>query len=352
MAAGMSIEPQHIPEFRRLLSRSVARMLGDAPPHPPLQIDGHIELAELSMQLVADLERLAPFGPGNPPLVLVSQRLHAVSQSTVGKDAEHLLVRVEDEQGNTHPVIWWQGGSEQAPQGLFDLAYSVRSTSYRGQAEVQVEWVEARLVEEQPVELATWQPPEEVLDCRLVADPQAVLQPWLDQPGVQIWSEAEKAATAIGVSRNELERADILVVWTIPPASLELRDILQTVSPRKLILFAIDPGMDKFEPFIQRLAGLVKYALKSSQGQVSLPSLAAATAQREATIRFGLNWLQAAGHIHVLHQEGSSVWITDADGTRKDELPGQTHRLQAALQESAAYRAFYRRADIQALITL
>ncbi|MGW8249353.1 MAG: hypothetical protein ACWGO1_01835, partial [Anaerolineales bacterium] len=66
----------------------------------------------------------------------------------------------------------------------------------------------------------------------------------------------------------------------------------------------------------------------------------------------GLNWLQAAGHIHFLHQEGSSVWITDADGTRKDELPGQTHRLQAALQESAAYRVFYRRADIQALITL
>ncbi|MGW8251877.1 MAG: DHHA1 domain-containing protein, partial [Anaerolineales bacterium] len=77
MAAGMSIEPQRIPEFRRLLSRSVARMLGDAPPRPPLQIDGHIELAELSMQLVADLERLAPFGPGNPPLTLVSHRLRA-----------------------------------------------------------------------------------------------------------------------------------------------------------------------------------------------------------------------------------------------------------------------------------
>ena len=85
MAAGLSIEPEQIPEFRSSLSRTVAGYLGDVPPEPTIQIDGYIPMSDLSLDLVADLERLAPFGAGNPPLVLASQGGHKVSQRTVGR---------------------------------------------------------------------------------------------------------------------------------------------------------------------------------------------------------------------------------------------------------------------------
>ena len=186
MAAGLSIEPQRIPEFRSALSRSVADLMGAMPPHPLLYIDGYLELSELSLELVRDLERLAPFGPGNPALILASRRLRAASTALVGREGDHLLVTVADEAGGTRRVIWWGGGGEAVPEGLFDLAYSVRSSSYRGQAEIQIEWVDAQAVEEPMAEISTWQPPEEIIDFRKEVNPLAELEPWLDHPGVQL----------------------------------------------------------------------------------------------------------------------------------------------------------------------
>jgi len=50
-------------------------MIGEADLTPTIQIDGDLPLADLTVDLVSDLERLAPFGPGNPNLVFVSQDL-------------------------------------------------------------------------------------------------------------------------------------------------------------------------------------------------------------------------------------------------------------------------------------
>ncbi len=89
MAAGLAIDPERIPEFRRKLSRSVAAELGDSAAEPTLAIDGQLPLSDLSLDLVADLERLAPFGPGNPRLVLVSPNHALLSHTTIGRHAEH-----------------------------------------------------------------------------------------------------------------------------------------------------------------------------------------------------------------------------------------------------------------------
>ena len=75
MAAGLSLAPDRIPEFRRALSRTVEAMSREAEVTPGLQIDGELPLSDLTLDFAADVERLAPFGPGNPPLTLVSRDL-------------------------------------------------------------------------------------------------------------------------------------------------------------------------------------------------------------------------------------------------------------------------------------
>ena len=57
-----------VPAFRRGLAQSVLRLTGGLE-EQPLQIDAYVPLADLTLELVADLERLAPFGPGNQPLL-------------------------------------------------------------------------------------------------------------------------------------------------------------------------------------------------------------------------------------------------------------------------------------------
>jgi single-stranded-DNA-specific exonuclease len=350
MAAGLSIESQRIVEFRRALSRSVQAMLGQAPPRPPLQIEAYLSLDEINLELVADLERLAPFGPGNPPLVFASRGLRLLSHTPIGREAEHLLLTVEDEHGQTRRVVWWQGGNEQVPEGRFDLAYTLRSSNYRGQREVQVEWLEARPVEELEPLIEVWQTPAEILDYRREANPLALLETLRQQPGLQLWCEAGDKNRLGGVDRNELLPAPLLAIWSIPPGPTELHSALQITRPEVVVLFAVDPEMDHIDAFVRRLAGLVKHNLRSSQGWVSLPSLAAATAHRLATVRLGLDWLQARGHIRIVSSDEDTSLLEQGDGISQPGITEIAARLTAMLGETAAFRKYYTRADKDALL--
>lgn len=350
MAAGLSLEPQRIAEFRLALSREVEAQLGEIPPKPPLQIDGYLRLSEINLDLVADMERLAPFGPGNPPLILASRRLRLVSQTPIGREGEHLLLRVEDEEGVVLPVIWWQGGEEQAPEGLFDLAYSLRASNYRGQREVQVEWVKACPITEAAIQVVSRRPPAEILDYRHEVDPLPALMQYKNQPGVQIWVEAEAKKRVGGCTRLELAPAQTLVIWTIPPGPAQLRAALLVAEPEKVILFAEDPGMDRLDAFLQRLAGLTKFALKSNQGLVNIQVLAAATAQREIAVLTGLRWLEANGNIGITSHRGDQMQIIPGSGEKDAMLQPLTETLRAVLEESAAYRRYYLRANKNALL--
>jgi single-stranded-DNA-specific exonuclease len=217
-----------------------------------------------------------------------------VSHTSIGRNGEHLQLIVKDEAGDTQKVLWWRGAGEPLPEGRFDLAYTVRASDYRGQRDVQVEWIDARLIEEPPVSLRPVAPPVEVVDHRHECRPKKVLEHLQEQEEVQIWAEADAKATVEGRDRRELSVTKTLVVWTAPPGPAEWQDALMMVSPEKVILFGINPDLDDLEPFLKRLAGLTKHALKINEGRVNISTLAAATAQRESTVWAGLAWLRHA----------------------------------------------------------
>jgi single-stranded-DNA-specific exonuclease len=357
MAAGLAIDPERIPEFRRALSRTVLEMLQAAEDRPvplgSLQIDGYLPLAGLSLDLVEELERLAPFGPGNPPLTLASTSLSLTSHSPIGRTGEHLQLVVEDEEGMAQRVIWWQGAGSPLPQGRFDLAYVVRASDYRGQRDVQVEWVDARPIETPALPSAPAPAGEvDVVDYRRAPDPRRLLERLRSQGDVQVWREAGHKAEVMGRDRWELAPGQALAIWTTPPGPGELRAALEQVSPETVYLFGIDPGLDDVEGFLQRLAGLVKRALNAHGGRAGISTLATATAQREMTVRVGLAWLAARGHVRVLDgDEGEDeVRLVAGNGTAGGDLSQVTARLRELLQETAAYRAHFARADEEMLV--
>ncbi len=142
-AAGLSLEPDRVNELRQRLAQSDA---GDARgvDAGALAIDGVVSLSELSLDLIADLDRLAPFGAGNPTPILAALDLKARSFGPAGREGEHTQVTVEDATGRTQRVIWWHGGGQPPPEGRFDLAFALRVNEYRGERMVQVEWLGAR----------------------------------------------------------------------------------------------------------------------------------------------------------------------------------------------------------------
>jgi single-stranded-DNA-specific exonuclease len=350
MAAGLAIESERIPDFARALSRTVSGMLEGVEDGARLPIAGYFSLSELSLDLVEDLERLAPFGAGNPPPTLATRALKLVGHKAVGRQGEHLQLTVHDEAGAQARVIWWQGADWPLPQGRFDLAYKVRTSDYRGERELQVEWVDERPIEIPVVEPARgWVAPE-VVDYRAAPRPREILEQLRVQEGVQVWSEAAARREVGGSDRHELVPSQGLVIWTVPPGYRELGVAMKKASPQNVYLFGIDPGLDDPQRFVQRLTGLVKRALSSNEGRVRISTLAAGTAQREAVVRLGLDWLVERGHIAIEAEEGGELHLTPGGGEAGGDAKGATARLRALLKETAAYREHFAAAPADSLL--
>ncbi len=250
--------------------------------------------------------------------------------------------------------MWWHSTDRPLPDGLFDLAYTIGSSSFRGEQRLQLTWVEAR---HQAVSVVEALPRPQVLahDYRGSSAPVDRLRALLREPGVagQINVWAEGASTIEGIpfrDREQLSPAACLAVWTIPPGPSVLYEALSRVSPQQVAFFDVDPGLDELGPFLQRLLGLTKHVLRAKGGEMSLEALAGQMAHAMSTVWLGLQWLADRGQVEVVPQGEDRVLLRL--GTRyaargRDVVQEQ---LQEALEEASAYRSYYRRADLQVLL--
>jgi single-stranded-DNA-specific exonuclease len=353
-AAGLALDPSNLEAFRKILSRSVAAVWDPAAASPGLQIDAYVALDELSLDLVRELERLAPFGPGNPAIQLATRDLHILEDAIIGRDGEHRRLVVADEKDTRQTVLWWQGAGQPLPEGRFDLAYSLRARDYRGEMQLQVEWIGAR--PHGPAVVSPSRPARTVVDWRREIDPGAVLTKLLRDRGeshraVVVWIEAAEQGIPeeiVGMDRLGLTPAPVLVIWTAPPGPAELAHGIQAVDPTTVYLVAVEPATAQFRPFVKRLMGMVKHDLRTRGGRVAIPRLAAALGQREATVRAGLEWLRARGEVGVIEREEDTLTL-QAGGELSSDLPDLEARLRRLLDETAAYRRHLRLAPLETL---
>jgi single-stranded-DNA-specific exonuclease len=349
-AAGFSLAPEHIPELRVALSQAVASQPAAALERV-LALDAIVELPELNLELVAQIGRLAPFGRGNPPLILGVRDLRVLSEAALGPAGEHRRVTVEDGQDRTQTVFWWQGAGWPLPQGRFDLAVTAVSHDYQGLPEVQVQWIDAQERETRPAVVGQRPAPAAaVRDYRSVDSEDDALQVLRDEGSVQVWAEGMTPPGVEGRTRHELEPGGRLAVWTVPPGPRELLAVLAAVRPTELMVFARDAGLDRATPFLQRLAGAAQFALRARDGWVDLEAAAARLGHRVATVQAGLEWLAAAGQVRLV-EKARERWRL-APGTGQADAPAlrlARRRLGDLLIETAAYRAYFRRAPADSL---
>ncbi len=351
MAAGFSIPigtdmETTIKRFRKSISRTVDELAGDKPAVQRVY-DAYLPLENLTLELVEDFERLAPFGPGNPALTLVSQAMEIIDHSPLGKTQEHLLVSVKDDRQNTYRLVWWQGAGWPLPEGKFDLIYRVRATNSTGRKAIQIEWVDGKPPDIKTLAV-TAKKSFELIDYREESDPSIKLEQIQKQAAIQIWSEG-KDNPPQSLDRFALTPGTHLAIWSTPPGWDEIHVVLSRVSPEKIYLFAIDPDLDQFQNFIERLVGLIKYSITRYQGWVDPVQLAAKTAHQEMTVRTAIDWLQAAGYFTVQSQENSSFRFTPGNEKSQNDLSEIQARLSFLLNETAAFRKMFQTRDRETL---
>jgi single-stranded-DNA-specific exonuclease len=342
-AAGFSLDRERIPEFRAAFSQAVAAVT-DTIPEPTLAIDAYVGLPDLTLDLVAEISRLAPFGPGNPALALAVRDLRITSRATIGRTKEHLRLTVEDETENSQAVFWWQGADQPLPQGIFDLALTVRASDYRGVAEVQVEWLSARQQESDVIEIEP-APAMEIRDYREARDPGAILLDLATEVDVQVWAEGLAPAPVESRTRLELEPCARLAVWSTPPGPSQWQGALGLAQPDIVYLFAQEPGIDERATFLHDLGSLAAYALRAKQGEVELERAAARLGHRAGTIARGLEYLAATGTLSIA-ERGRERWQIEPPKGAPDgkQIALTRTQLDLHLEETSAYRQYFRSA--------
>jgi len=334
MAAGLSFEKNHLTAFRKGLGKAVEKQLGEAVfDEPILQIDGWLNLNEINLELAEALEVLAPFGAGNPELTLATRNVHLKSVSTIGKTKEHLRLRVEDENGNESSLLWWGGAGEEQPpsEGRFDIAYSLRGTSYRGQKQITMQFEEFRVVEEQAIEIR-----KSKIDIRDMRSQNALLNL---QPMTLIWAEGPDRS--VGVNRLSLTQADELTIYTTPPSPAELRKALEIVKPKVVYVFGVSPSEQRPDEFLTYLAGLCKFIINQRRAKTTISELAAASAARENTIRLGLEWMAAGGQLTVNVDEDEVTLSKETQEKNPYLMAELFTALKGVLNETYSYRKYF-----------
>ena len=306
----------------------------------------------MTIELADDLDRLAPFGEGNPPIRMLARDLTISAHTGMGINKRHRRLTVEDESGASHQVVWWNGSEYPLPGQRFDMVFTPRINDYRGRRSLQLEWVDGRSTAR---EVSVADTPQVALtDLRSEHDPLAALADFLKGEKASIWAEAvdHDGLDALGTvgTRIDLPSNPTLVIWTAPPGPLELQRELEW--PAHVVVVGQQATNQTPEAFLKHLLGLAKYALREYDGRVSVVELAGHTGQREVTVRKGLEWLVARGQLSF------DVWL-DAGSVRLGEgkveddpqaLEALQDALAALLSEAAAYRAYFRRAPLDKLV--
>jgi single-stranded-DNA-specific exonuclease len=347
MAAGMVFDADKLSEFRKGLGKAIEKQLGEVVrEEPTLQIDAWLELNEINLELANSLEMLAPFGAGNPSLTLASRNVQLKSVSTIGKAKEHVRMNIEDESGNVQSVLWWGGAGEELPpfNNKFDIAYSLRASSYRRQKQVTLQFEDFQVLEEKPVEIKKAK--LEIIDCRL--ESASLLAKMQEQaPALQIWAEGSEKSK--GKSRFDLHQADKFAIYTTPPSPVELRKALEIVKPKTISVFAVPPAEEKPEDYLNRLAGLCKFAINQRGGKSTVHELAAAMASRESAAQIGLEWLSAGGQLSVNIEE-NVISLSTVKQEKNPYLQAELFiALKGILNETSAYRKYFATIDLKTL---
>jgi hypothetical protein len=80
--------------------------------------------------------------------------------------------------------------------------------------------------------------------------------------------------------------------------------------------------------------------------------LAVATSQREGAVRLGLEWLSAGGHISI-HTDDGTVHLSSGNHEPNQYLQRELYMaVKGILEETAAYRAHFQRAEAESLMNL
>jgi single-stranded-DNA-specific exonuclease len=137
MAAGLTLEAARLDDLAERLELAAAELLPREAALPTLPIEAFVALRDVDHRMLQDLERLVPFGAGNPEPTIAVAGVTARRCQLVG-GGDHLKFAVEQE-GRTIEAIAFKLADKDVRAGdLIDVAFFPEINSWGGLSQIQL----------------------------------------------------------------------------------------------------------------------------------------------------------------------------------------------------------------------
>ncbi|MBO5302743.1 MAG: single-stranded-DNA-specific exonuclease RecJ [Lachnospiraceae bacterium] len=139
MAAGLSLAKENVEIFRK--NMNVHATLTEEDFIPKILIDVPMPLSYVSMELIRDLEKLAPFGKGNPKPVFADKNIRIRDKRIVGKNGNVLKLTIQDNYQNCYSAVYFGDAkamyADLEKNSIVSIVYYPEINSYMGKEEIQ-----------------------------------------------------------------------------------------------------------------------------------------------------------------------------------------------------------------------
>ncbi|HND55862.1 MAG TPA: DHHA1 domain-containing protein, partial [Pirellulaceae bacterium] len=147
-AAGLKVEESKVDAFRAAFCEHVSGAVSDEDRIAEIVLDAEAPFSALSLDIVRQIEQLAPFGAGNPrPLLAATGVRLAEPPRRIGSGERHLSLKLQQHGVQIRCVGFGHGESAdeiaQCP-GTLDVAYRPVINDFRGRQNVELHLVDWR----------------------------------------------------------------------------------------------------------------------------------------------------------------------------------------------------------------
>ena len=131
-AAGFTVSNDRLEEFLDRIGSIAEEELADKDLRPVILADAEVPMPEMTMEFLNQLERLQPTGYGNPEPIFISRNLRVKDYRTVGRDASHLKLTLQDGSTFRDAIAFRQGHWANEMPEKVDVIYHFEKNEFRG----------------------------------------------------------------------------------------------------------------------------------------------------------------------------------------------------------------------------
>jgi single-stranded-DNA-specific exonuclease len=133
LAAGFTVTRQNLAQLEERITRLATDQLGHLDLRPEIVIDAELPLSTFSGETFTLMQKLSPFGRGNPQPTFLTRQVEVIECRNFGNQGEWLRLKLK--QGN----VTWQAvdfesqGTEEKIPSYIDIVYNLEKSRWNGE---------------------------------------------------------------------------------------------------------------------------------------------------------------------------------------------------------------------------